>query len=89
MLLGNPQTFKINDITIGVINTDIIKDICGSILTKSCSESKIDLSLKSVLQQRTYYPIYPGNPATPIEWEQYKKMMFPEGVTPDILIVPS
>ena len=71
VLLGNPSTFKINDITVGIVNTDIIKDICGSILTKQCNESKIDLSLKSILQQRTYYPIYPGNPSTPIEWEQY------------------
>ena len=73
----------------GVVNADIIKDICGVSLTKQCNESKIDMSLKAILQQRTYYPLYPGNPATPIEWEQYQKMMFPEGVTPDILIVPS
>ena len=77
MLIGNPQTFRINDIIVGVVNADIIKDICGGILTKHCNESKIDLSLKSILQQRTYYPRYPGNPATPIEWEQYQKMMFP------------
>ena len=89
ILLSNPSTFKINDITVGVINTDIFKDMCGSLLTKQCSESKIDLSLKSILQQRVYYPLYPGNPSTPIEWEQFEKMMFPEGVTPDILIVPS
>ena len=69
VLLANPQTFRINDITVGVVNADIIKDICGSIVTKQCNESKIDLSLKSILQQRTYYPIYPGNPTTPIEWE--------------------
>lgn len=52
----------INDIVVGVVNSDIIKDICGSILTKESKESKIELSLKSILQQRTYYPIYPGNP---------------------------
>jgi DNA polymerase alpha subunit B len=89
ILMSNPSTFKINDITVGVVNTDIFKDMCGSLLTKQCSESKIDLSLKSILQQRVYYPLYPGNPSTPIEWEQFEKMMFPNGVTPDILIVPS
>ena len=62
MLLSNPSTFMINDIVVGVVNSDIIKDICGSILTKESKESKIELSIKSILQQRTYYPIYPGNP---------------------------
>ena len=39
----------INDIVVGVVNADIIKDICGSILTKQSKESKIELSLKSIL----------------------------------------
>lgn len=29
------------------------------------------------------------NPNTPIEWSQYKAMMFPEGVVPDVLLIPS
>lgn len=33
--------------------------------------------------------MYPGNQATPIEWEQYARMMFPAGQTPDVLITPS
>jgi hypothetical protein len=31
--------------------------------------------------------VYPGNPTTPIEWAQYKQMMFE--TTPDILLIPS
>ena len=49
VLLGNPQTFTINDITVGIMNADIVKDVCAGILTKQCNESKIDLSLKSIL----------------------------------------
>lgn len=51
--------------------------------------AKIDVVLQSILEQRTFYPLYPGNPNCPIDWEQYKHMMFPGGVVPDILITPS
>ena len=88
ILLGNPQMFRINDINFGVLNADIIKDLCSNTHQKGVT-GKIDESIKSVLQQRTFYPIYPGNQSTPIEWEQYAKMMFPDGVTPDVLITPS
>merc|ERR1712166_1149843 len=30
------------------------------------------MALQSVLEQRTFYPCYPGNPNTPVDWEQYK-----------------
>lgn len=81
--------FRVNEITIGVINADIIKDLCASTHQKNPSGGKIEESVKTILQQRTFYPLYPGNQATPIEWEQYAKMMFPEGMTPDVLITPS
>jgi len=88
-MLGNPQTFRINDITVGVLNADIVKDLCMSMVMKDMKNSKIDVALKSVLEQRTFYPLYPGNPMTPIEWEQFKHLMFPDGNLPDILITPS
>lgn len=89
ILLGNPQLFRINDINIGVINSDVIKDLCVSSLNKAISGGKIENCVKSLLQQRSFYPLYPGNSQTPVEWEQFSKMMFPSGVTPDILITPS
>lgn len=89
VLMGNPQVFRVNEITFGVLNADVVKDLCGSTVTKGDLGSKIDLSVKSILQQRTFYPLYPGNQATPVEWQQHRRMMFPEGVTPDVLIVPS
>ena len=88
-LVGNPQLFSVNDIKFGVLNADVVKDLCTVMITKECGEPKIDIGLRSIIQQRTFYPIYPGSPSTPIEWDQYKRMMFPTGITPDVLIVPS
>lgn len=43
--------------------------------------------LQSILQQKSFYPLYPAGLSAPIEWEQYKGLMFQQ--TPDILITPS
>ena len=46
---GNPQVFKVNDITVGVINADIIKDLCMNLTLKESKEPKIEVALRSIL----------------------------------------
>ena len=41
--------FRINEITVGVVNADVIKDLCASTHNKGSQGSKIDESVKSVL----------------------------------------
>jgi len=96
-LSSNPATFTLNDISVGIINTDIIKDMCINMCIKTPpvdsdqsaqpNKPKIEIVLQSILQQKSFYPLYPGSLATPIEWEQYHGLMFEK--TPDILIAPS
>mmetsp|Transcript_29460 Transcript_29460/g.44658 ORF Transcript_29460/g.44658 Transcript_29460/m.44658 type:complete len:129 (+) Transcript_29460:1577-1963(+) len=50
-------------------------------------KQRIDLALQGLLQQRTMYPVYPGNANFPVEWEQHRGMMFEQ--CPDVLITPS
>ena len=86
----------LNDVRIGIVNTDIVKDMCINMCFKNPPQKegeqkplgKIDLVLQSILQQRSYYPLYPGSQVTPIDWEQHKGLMFGDR-TPDILITPS
>ena len=87
--MGNPSTFRVNDITFGTVNADVIKELTISTVVKEIKTPKVDLAWKSILEQRTFYPVYPVNPNTPIEWSQYKAMMFPDGVVPDVLLIPS
>lgn len=87
--LNNPSTFRINDITIGSVNADVIKELTLSTVTKDVKTAKVDLAWRSILEQRTYYPVYPANPSTPIEWSQFKHMMFPDDIIPDLLLIPS
>lgn len=65
----------------------MIKELILSTVVKDVQKAKIELAWQSLLEQRTFFPVYPGNPITPIEWAQYKQMMFES--TPDILLIPS
>lgn len=78
---------QLNDIKIGLVNTDIVKDLCTSMYPKNMEPPKIDLSLKALLEQRSFYPLYPGNLETPIEYEQIEKLYITE--MPDLLITSS
>lgn len=60
-LLQNPASFKINGINFGVANADIVKDMCMGLITKNVQEPKIEVGVKNVLQQRTFFPMYPAS----------------------------
>lgn len=96
VLTSNPAMIQLNDVSVGIVNTDVIKDMCINTCVKNPapepgaqaqSKPKIDLVLQSILQQRSFYPLYPAGAGAPVEWEQYKGLMFDQ--TPDILITPS
>ena len=56
-------------------------------VVKNVETKKIDLAWRSIMEQRTFYPVYPNNPATPIEWTQHSQMMYNE--TPNVMLIPS
>lgn len=85
--VANPSLIQLNELKIGFINTDIVKDMCSSMLPKNMEPPKIDLSLRGILEQRSFYPLYPGNEQVPIEYEQITNMLITQ--RPDILITPS
>jgi DNA polymerase alpha subunit B len=85
--VSNPCTLTLNDLTVTIFNTDIVKDMCPNLLVKNMVPAKIDLSLRGILEQRLLYPIYPPNPETPIEYEQIDQLAIKE--MPDVLITSS
>ena len=94
VLTSNPAMIRLNDVSIGIVNADVIKDMCINTCVKNPptepgaqARPKIDLVLQSILQQKSFYPLYPAGAGAPVEWEQYKGLMFDQ--TPDILITPS
>lgn len=67
ILTSNPAVFMLNDISVGIINADIIKDMCVNMCIKNPpagdapNKPKIELVLQSILQQKSFYPLYPGS----------------------------
>ena len=113
-LVGNPSVFTINDVSVGVLNADVLKDMCRNLVNKFTrseasknammgnmgigglpsanlveekAPNKIDTVFKSMLEQRHFYPLYPGNESMPLEVEQFESLMFK--ASPDIIITPS
>ena len=50
MSVPNPSLIQLNDIKLGIINVEIIKEMCTGMLPKNMDPPKIDLSLKSLLE---------------------------------------
>lgn len=85
--MPNPCELLINDLRIAIVNTDVIKDLCPNILTKNMLPAKIDLALRGLHEQRSYYPLYPPHPDTPVEFEQLSRMLLKHPC--DLLVTPS
>jgi hypothetical protein len=47
--IANPQTFRINDITFGTINADVIKELILSTVVKDVQTPKVELAWQSLL----------------------------------------
>ncbi|CDW77872.1 dna polymerase alpha subunit b-like [Stylonychia lemnae] len=89
ILAGNPSMVQLNDIRIGIINADFVKEMCQTMIAKNMEPPKIDLSLQAVFQQKLLYPLYPPNHETPIEYSEIQQMMLDQSGTPDILLTSS
>ena len=83
----NPCMIYLNEVKVGIMNTDVVKDLSSSLLPKNLVPAKIDLGLRGILEQRLYYPLYPPNAETPIEYSEIGQLYINEA--PDILITPS
>jgi DNA polymerase alpha subunit B len=63
----------------------------GGLPTKNFVEekapNKIQVAFQNVLEQKTFYPLYPGHELMPLEVEQATSLMFKS--RPDVLISPS
>ena len=66
VVMSNPQMLLLNDIRVAVFNSEIIKDMCGTLCAEGI-DGKIDISLRGLLEQKSFYPLYPPSLDCPIE----------------------
>eukprot|EP01138_Halocafeteria_seosinensis_P011350 gb/GECG01011593.1/.p1 GENE.gb/GECG01011593.1/~~gb/GECG01011593.1/.p1 ORF type:complete len:579 (+),score=75.78 gb/GECG01011593.1/:1-1737(+) len=95
-VLSNPSTFTIGDaaskLVFGGISTDVLFDIRRERFAKGDKEfmsntNKLETAVDDLLDQRSYYPLYPGNPDTPLDMSLAEHLRMP--MSPDILFVRS
>eukprot|EP00033_Pygsuia_biforma_P003396 GCRY01003719.1.p1 GENE.GCRY01003719.1~~GCRY01003719.1.p1 ORF type:complete len:614 (+),score=198.26 GCRY01003719.1:189-2030(+) len=86
--LPNPCVCDVNEITVGVNATDIIKHLIGAEIARNAIPTERLLrQAHHILSQRNFYPLFP--PAEDVLLDHSKSQYFELPVSPDILILPS
>lgn len=57
-VMPNPANFSVNEVKMGVSNLDVFKDLVD--VSKGTSSNRLERITRHVLQQRRYYPVFPG-----------------------------
>ncbi|CAB9500782.1 polymerase alpha subunit B [Seminavis robusta] len=86
--VSNPCTLQLNEVIIGVTGTDAIfhmsADETNANLVPGSRLARIG---QHMLQQRSYYPLFPAFPGANLDLKRMKQWSMP--CQPDLLIVPS
>jgi DNA polymerase alpha subunit B len=88
--LSNPCTFRINEVVFGVSSTDVIFQISAEETNSNLEPgSRLRRIAQHMVQQRSYYPLYPPPASMPTNLDLKQIDGFKMPCRPDILIVPS
>ena len=86
--VSNPCTLKINELVIGVTATDALFDISADETNSNLEVgSRLARISQHMLQQRSYYPLFPGPTKTNLDLKHMDQWKMP--CAPDLLILPS
>lgn len=84
----NPCTLKINEIVVGVTSTDVVFHLSGDETNANLEPgSRLARISQHMLQQRSYYPLFPSFPMTNLDFKHMDQWKMP--CQPDLFIVPS
>jgi DNA polymerase alpha subunit B len=86
--LPNPCTFQINELVVGVTATDVLFHISMEETNANLpTGSRLRLIAQHLIQQQSYYPLFPPNKSVNLDMKQSEGWKMP--CRPDLLIVPS
>ncbi|XP_040826879.1 DNA polymerase alpha subunit B [Ochotona curzoniae] len=87
--VSEPCSLSVNGVIFGLTSTDLLFHMGAEEISSSSGTSdRFSRILKHILTQRSYYPLYPPQEDTAIDYENfYTYAQLP--VTPDVFIVPS
>lgn len=69
VLLSNPASFKVNDVTISLTATEVVTDVVSEEISRSTERriNRVQRGLRHVLSQRHMYPLFPAHPRVPLD----------------------
>ncbi|KAG7848881.1 hypothetical protein KL941_001699 [Ogataea angusta] len=100
----NPATFQLNEFLIGCSNNDIFKDLKDVAAGDPLKDSRFDRISSHVIEQRRYYPVFPGGLKQKRSLKEDEQSLHISGADlhvsymglaefntslPDILVIPS
>lgn len=86
--VSNPCTLQINELVIGVTGTDTVFHISADETNANLVPgSRLERIAQHMLQQQSYYPLFPPAQGTNLDLKHMSKWNMP--CQPDLLIVPS
>jgi len=87
-LVSNPSTIQVNEVVLGITSTDTLMHINTDETSANLAPgSRLGRIAQHLLQQRSYYPLFPPSPQVNLDLKRMNQWSMPR--TPDILIVPS
>eukprot|EP00533_Pseudo-nitzschia_delicatissima_P005290 CAMPEP_0116092796 /NCGR_PEP_ID=MMETSP0327-20121206/8234_1 /TAXON_ID=44447 /ORGANISM="Pseudo-nitzschia delicatissima, Strain B596" /LENGTH=713 /DNA_ID=CAMNT_0003584247 /DNA_START=54 /DNA_END=2195 /DNA_ORIENTATION=+ len=86
--LPNPCTFRINELVFGVTSTDVLFHMSVEETNANLpSGSRLRRISQHMIQQQSYYPLFPPNKSVNLDLKQQDGWRMP--CRPDVLVVPS
>jgi len=86
--VSNPCTLKINEVVVGVTATDSLFHISTDETSANLEPgSRLGRIAQHMLQQRSYYPLFPASAKTNLDLKRIDQWKMP--CAPDLLILPS
>ena len=83
----NPVTFYINEVAVGITSNDIIFHLSNEETSRGVAGNRINRLASYVIDQRSFYPLFPPRAGTQLELSKLGKLALP--VTPDLMLFPS
>lgn len=87
-LVSNPCTLRINEVIVGVTSTDVLFHMNADETNGNLEPgSRLGRIAQHLLQQRSYYPLFPPAPGINLDLKHMDQWRMP--CQPDLLILPS
>lgn len=88
--LSNPSTFRINEVVFGITSTDVLFHMSTEETNSNLEPgSRLRRIAQHMLQQQSYYPLFPPPTALPMNLELTRMGKFGVPCLPDVFLVPS